>query len=355
MKKTVTIALVCGILLSGCGLSGERNAAASGDGAPGIASIQVYENTGFVMGTVVSTTVYTTGGDISEELVSALSELETRYISCKLSGTELTAINENAAAGKPTEVSDKTREYLISALSIASNSGGAFDPTIGRLSALWDFDSGNNIVPAKEDIAALLKDVGYSRLAVQGNRVEVGDGIMVDLGAIGKGIACDEALSFLSGDAAVTGALMNLGGSSTVTYGEKKSGEPWKVAILDPRDDTGFLGVLSLDGTNHISTSADYEKYFIKDGKRYHHILDPFTGYPADSGLISVTVVADGGAVSDGLSTACFVLGREKAIELLKDYGVEAILVDENKDVYVTEGLRDRFEFKAEGYGLAAD
>lgn len=109
-------------------------------------------------------------------------------------------------------------------------------------------------------------------------------------------------------------------------------------------DKTGeAMGVLSLSGTTNVSTSGDYEKYFMQDGKRYHHILDPSTGYPADSGLISVTIVSDSGLLSDGLSTACFVLGKEKGEKLLETYGAEGVFIDQNKKVTVTKGLKDKF------------
>jgi thiamine biosynthesis lipoprotein len=339
-------------LASGCGVSGATGAAFARASGAEEKKIEVYENTGFVMGTVAKVTLYTTGADNSPELFALLSELETRYLSRKLPGSEIAAINENAAAGRSTVVSDRMERHLMSARRIAEDSGGAFDPAIGKLTALWDFDDGNNIVPDSGDIELLLKDAGYGKLVIEDGAVTVAEGAALDLGAIGKGIACDEAASFLSEDAAVTGALMNLGGSSTVTYGKKKDGEPWKIAVLDPRDETGFLGVLSLEGTNHVSTSADYEKYFIKDGKRYCHILDPSTGYPADSGLISVTVIADSGAVSDGLSTACFVLGKDGALELLKRYGAEGILVDSDRNVALTEGLNEVFTLSADGYRL---
>ena len=112
------------------------------------------------------------------------------------------------------------------------------------------------------------------------------------------------------------------------------------------------MGYVSLEGTRYISTSGDYEKYFEQDGKRYHHILDPHTGYPARRGLISVTVICGSGLLSDGLSTACFVLGKEKALDLLDQYGAEGILVDENKNVVMTEGIRDSYTPLSSDYKL---
>ena len=141
----------------------------------------------------------------------------------------------------------------------------------------------------------------------------------------------------------VSGAVIAVGGS-ILLYGSKADGSDWNVAVQNPRGQDGeAMGLLSLSGTTNVSTSGDYEKYFMQDGKRYHHILDPSTGYPADSGLISVTIVSDSGLLSDGLSTACFVLGKEKGEKLLETYGAEGVFIDQNKKVTVTKGLKDKF------------
>jgi thiamine biosynthesis lipoprotein len=150
----------------------------------------------------------------------------------------------------------------------------------------------------------------------------------------------------------VSGAVISVGGS-IVTYGQKDDGSDWSVAIAGPRSEEGdYLGILSVSGDKFVSTSGDYEKYFIKDGKRYHHILDPDTGYPAESGLISTTVLCDSGLLSDGLSTACFVLGAEKALDLLEEYGAEGILVDEEKNIYLTDGIAEQFTLLDDGYQI---
>lgn len=136
-----------------------------------------------------------------------------------------------------------------------------------------------------------------------------------------------------------------------MTYGEKPDGSSWKVALTDPRDTEGdYLGAITLDANQFLSTSGDYEKYFIEDGIRYHHILDPKTGYPVQNGLTSVTIVCDQGYLADGLSTACFVLGMDAAKPLLEKYDAEAVFVDEDKNVYVTSGLMDKFELMKDGY-----
>lgn len=180
--------------------------------------------------------------------------------------------------------------------------------------------------------------------------IYIEDQCTLDLGAVGKGIACDVAQNYLKQQKEVSGAVIAVGGS-ILLYGSKADGSNWNVAVQNPRGKDGeAMGVLSLSGTTNVSTSGDYEKYFMQNGKRYHHILDPSTGYPAESSLISVTVVSDNGLLSDGLSTACFVLGKEKGERLLETYGAEGVFIDQNKKVTVTKGLKDKFTILNEEY-----
>ena len=193
--------------------------------------------------------------------------------------------------------------------------------------------------------------MGYEKIQVDGNNVTLLDGCTLDLGAVGKGMGCDLIMDYLQTQPDVVGMILNLGGSSVMTYGEKPDGSSWKVALTDPRDTEGdYLGAITLDANQFLSTSGDYEKYFIEDGIRYHHILDPKTGYPVQNGLTSVTIVCDQGYLADGLSTACFVLGMDAAKPLLEKYDAEAVFVDEDKNVYVTSGLMDKFELMKDGY-----
>jgi thiamine biosynthesis lipoprotein len=360
-----TALLACALSLASCASAnadaekaaggGAPTDGATADGAPAEAATEEeasssYDDVNFVMGTVVTQTIYSENKDIAAEIIALLTKIEQERISWRVESSDIAAVNDKAGSGAPTEVANETAGYIASAVKIATDSGGAFDPTTGKLSRLWDFDSGKKEIPNEDEIAKLVEDVGYPNVEMTGNSVLLKTEAALDLGAIGKGIGCDETERYLSGREDVRGALVNIGGSSVLTYGEKDSGEPWKVAVLNPRDENDFLGAISLTGTNHVSTSADYERYFEVDGKRYHHLLDPATGYPADGGLMSVTVVTTGGAESDALSTACFVLGREKSLSLLKKYGADAIFVDTDKKVYLTDGLKDKFELMASGY-----
>ena len=227
------------------------------------------------------------------------------------------------------------------------------DPTMGRVIRLWDIDGEDPHIPSDDKLNSMLENVGYDKVTLDGNKVTMPEGVTLDLGAAGKGIGCDAAKKILDADKNVSGMILNLGGSSVMSYGSKPDGSAWQVAVTDPRDTEGdYLGVVTLNGTEFLSTSGDYEKYFVEDGVRYHHILDPATGYPARSGLTSVTVVCDG-LNADGLSTACFVLGKEKAEELLKKYNADGLFVDDSDHVWMTEGMKERFQLLKDTYSIS--
>ena len=285
-------------------------------------------------------------------MITALKDVETNLISWTEEGSQIYKINQNA--GNTTTVSDETAGYLKQVLDLSEASGGAMDPTMGKVIRLWDIDGENPHVPAEDDLKSLLADVGYDKVILNGNDVTMPEGVTLDLGAAGKGIGCDAAKKILDADKDVSGMILNLGGSSVMSYGSKPDGSAWQVAVTDPRDTEGdYLGVVTLNGTEFLSTSGDYEKYFIEDGIRYHHILDPSTGYPARSGLTSVTVVCDDGLDADGLSTACFVLGKDKAEELLKKYNADGLFVDDSGHVWLTEGMKERFQLLKDTYSIS--
>ena len=313
------------------------------------ADIQKYTNTDFAMDTVVSETLYTTGKDLNETVGDKIREIETKLLSWTDEDSQIAKLN--AASGETAEVSDELAGYLQKIFQLAEDSGGAFDPTIGKIIRLWDIDGENPHVPEQTELDELLKDVGYEKVSLDGDKVTLEKGATLDLGATGKGIGCDVVSDFLKTQTGVSGMILNLGGSSVMAYGEKPDGSDWKVARTDPRDTEGdYLGAITLNGGEFLSTSGDYEKYFMEDGKRYHHILDPKTGYPVWNGLDSVTVICDSGLLADGLSTACFVLGMEDALKLLDKYDADAAFVDEDKNVYLTSGMKDRFELMKNTY-----
>lgn len=313
------------------------------------AEIQKYSNTDFAMDTVVSETLYTTGEDINILIGSKLREMEEDLLSWTDENSQISKVN--ASAGTVVEISEELAEYLKSIEQLSEDSGGAFDPTLGKVIRLWDIDGGNPHVPDQTELDDLLKDTGYQKIVLDGNQVILEKGTTLDFGAVGKGIGCDVISDFLKTQTDVSGMIMNLGGSSVMAYGKKPDGSKWKVAVTDPREPDGdYLGTVMLEDGEFLSTSGDYEKYFMEDGKRYHHILDPVTGYPVWNGLTAVTVVCNSGLFADGLSTACFVLGKDEAVKLLEKYDADALFTDENRNVWMTSGMKERFHLMKDSY-----
>lgn len=346
-------------------------------------SPQEYSKTDFVMSTVLSEKIYGTK-DVTQDIKEELDKLEKDQLSWRKDSSVVSKINADAQKGIKTKLDSEMTSWVENSLELAKRSNGAFDPTIGRLTRLWNIEGDNPKVPSKQEIKNTLEDTGYTKIHLEKvesqntantkknvdkdikdntaknkettedtskntnpnesvSSIYIGDKCTLDLGAVGKGIACDVVQDYLKKQKEVSGAVIAVGGS-ILLYGSKADGSDWNVAVQNPRGQDGeAMGVLSLSGTTNVSTSGDYEKYFMQDGKRYHHILDPSTGYPADSGLISVTIVSDSGLLSDGLSTACFVLGKEKGEKLLETYGAEGVFIDQNKKVTVTKGLKDKF------------
>lgn len=298
----------------------------------------------FAMDTYMSVSVY--GGNASEaaEKVSQkVKELDLLW-SVTNESSEISEINNSG--GKMTEVSSETAEILKKALEISEFTNGALDCTIYPVLSEWGFTNGNHKIPESGKISELLAGVGYEKISLNGSSVTVPKGTEIDLGAIGKGQASEIAAEILK-ENGVTSALLDLGGNIR-TIGVKPDGTLWKLGLRSPFAKDSF-GILEI-GECAVVTSGGYERYFIgDDGKTYCHILDPKTGRPAESGLASVTIVGNDGALCDGLSTAMYVLGAEKAAELWKQRNdFEMILVSDDRKVLVTEGLRENFSLTAE-------
>lgn len=309
--------------------------------------------TEFAMGTVITEVIYGPDGEgAAEGVYQCIQDLETQELSWRTDTSAVAEWNRSLEQGEAVILTEQEQQWLQDSLAICQKSQGALDLSIHPILALWDIEGEQPVVPAEEAIETVLTDVGYERLSLSEDGVLTGadTSCSVDMGAVGKGIAGDIVLDYLK-TRQVTGAIISIGGT-IVVYGEKPGAEDWSVGIQDPRGPRdSMLGVLTIkEGV--VSTSGDYEKYFIEQGRRYHHIFDPSTGYPADSGLIAVTVVSENGLISDGLSTACFVLGYEEGLTLMKEYGAEGIFVTTDHKVYVTEGLQDTFMVTNPNYEL---
>lgn len=316
-----------------------------------------YELTAFAMGSYVQQTVWGREPErAAEETVRGIEELENE-ISWRREGS-VANIN-GQTGGEPVALNEGIAGLITEMLELSERSGGALDITLGPVTRLWDFDNEPKL-PDAEELEGALELTGWQDVEMSENHAVrlAREGMSIDLGAVGKGAACDAALEEYD-RSGVQAAVIAVGGSVGL-YGKKPGGGDWQVGVRDPAG-AGSLGVLSLPG-GFVSTSGSYEKFFEQDGKVYCHLLDPRTGYPAESGLVSVTVWCPPGmesmypgALSDGLATACFVLGIEDSLELLDGYGGEAIFIDGDGIVTVTEGLKGRFTLSGAGYRLAED
>ncbi len=337
MKKFFTAVLISGIVLSLCGC---------GDGKP-----KQVKSVDTAMGTVVQQSIYSTEQDAGErsaltgEITSMLKSLEEQELSWRLESSEVFRMNESAGTEEGFLLSSRMQEILQHSLEVGSASEGAFDITMSPVVRLWDLDSwaagersGNYVLPETEALQQALNLCGSKRLRLEGNKAFLPTGMAIDLGAVGKGIAADKIHDFLRGNDKVTGAIISIGGT-ILTYGEKPDKTFWQVGVVNPLEPAEFIGILSLEGQWCVSTSGDYERYVEVDGVRYHHIIDPATGFPADSGVAGVTVLSKDGFLSDALSTACFVLGAEKGMQLAEQYNAEVLFVKRDGTVVMTEGM----------------
>lgn len=299
----------------------------------------------YMLGTIISLKYYGENGEKAiEESLDKLKDIENK-MSLNIDSSEICKLNKNA--GKTyTKVSKDTYEVINEALEYGELSKGAFDISILPVSSLWNIGTDNPRVPESEEIKNALKYVNYKNIVLnkKDNSVFLKEGNMaIDLGGIAKGYAADQLKSIVE-KYKIKRAFINLGGNLYV-YGEKEKGEPWNIGIQDPLGDKGKSFATLRVKNKSVVTSGNYERYFIKNGKRYHHIFDPKTGYPAERGIISSTIISDKSMDGDALSTATYVLGVDEAMKLINSLkGVEAVFVTADKKVYTTEGIKDSLE-----------
>lgn len=291
------------------------------------------------MDTYITMTAY--GRDTEMALTEAanrLTELEQLW-SVTDPDSDIYAVNHSD--GQPVSVSEESAALLSFTLQMAEETDGALEPTIYPVLTAWGFTTDENRIPSDAEITELLKNVGYERIQLKNTTVQVNNHMMLDLGAVGKGYAGDLAAQVLK-ENGITSALLDLGGNIQA-IGAKPDGSPWRLGLRDPFSD-GTLGVLEISN-QAVVTSGAYERYFIgEDGIRYGHIIDPTTGHPAESGLASVTVIADEGRLCDALSTSLYVMGTERAIEYWQQHqNFEMLLITENGEIYLTDGIVDSF------------
>ncbi len=310
---------------------------------------KLFEAEGFGMGTVISQKVYGLNSQkAANEVFEKIKYLE-GLMTVNAPGGDINKLNENAGKGK-IELDPETVAVMKSAQKISYLSEGAFDMTVAPFIKLWGIGTENPRVPSEAEIGKLVPLVGYKNVHIDDKRnsAALGEpGQMIDLGGIAKGYAGDAALEIYRKNG-ISSALVNLGGN-VVALGNRAEGSPWNIGIKNPRaGNRSYIGSIKVSD-KAVVTSGDYERYFERNGRRYHHIINPKTGKPAESGLLSVTIVAPSSTEADGLSTAAFVLGLEKGMQLIVRYGnAEAIFITTDKKIYMTEGLEKLFTLSDE-------
>ena len=322
MKNWLSAALLsAAFLLTGC------------SGAP---AQEPETATFFAMDTAMDFTVYGDAAllDEAETLIGSLEE----QVSVTDEHSDIYAIDHTGSGS----LSGNAAELMAQALELCRRTGGALDISVYPIVRAWGFTTGSYQVPDEETIQSLLPLVDYTQIQYDAATgvVTLPEGMEIDLGSVAKGYAGQLAAQMLR-EHGVQSALLNLGGN-VQTVGTKPDGSPWQIGIKDPQGEDAMM-VLSVED-QAVVTSGGYERYFEQDGQTYWHIMDPSTGHPADSGLLSVTIVGKQGIICDGLSTSLFVMGLEKAADLWAQSGdFEAVFVTASGEVYITEGLQDRF------------
>ncbi|MDO3408713.1 FAD:protein FMN transferase [Saccharibacillus sp. CPCC 101409] len=348
--KLALSAILLGAALSGCGKDDSKPAAETAQqNDPVSATFYVYD-------TVATIKIY-------DEKATEKNIDEIRDLLGKID-RELSRTNEdsdlykvNAASGKEAvKVSQGTFDVVKLALDYAKETNGLLDPSIGPLINLWDIGHEGAKVPDKAKLEAARKLTDYRKVALDEANLTIKleePGMVLDLGSIGKGYAADQVSAYMR-EHDLSSALINLGGSSIIAVGSKPGGKDWNVGLQDPDQSRGSqLGTIKINDET-IDSSGVYERFFMQDGVRYHHILDPRTGYPTQNGVMSITIVSDNATDADALSTAAFVMGLEDGMAYIeKKKGVEAFFVMDDNKIYATSGLKDRINLSSSVYKLA--
>ncbi len=296
----------------------------------------------FIMDTVIEQKLYGKNGQQAvDEISRRLREYE-QMCSMYLEESQVSQINQNA--GKEyIEVSDQCLELIERSKQYAGQSNGLFDITIAPLTTLWGITSDHPKVPSQQEIDKAKALVNYQDILIDGNKVMLRrEGQAIDLGAVAKGAAC-EIVREVAQQYEITSGYVSIGGN-LIVLGEKPDGSAYRFGIRDPQgEESEYLGTISLEGKT-MATTGTYERWFEQDGVRYHHVIDPRTGYPADSDLLSVSVISEDGLLADCMSTALFIEGKEAALAKMQEEEYQLVIVDQEGTVYCSPSLKGNFE-----------
>ena len=345
VRLILASAVVASMLLTGCGTaSNTKNTGSASEtqttNSTTASSTQPVSQEIFAMDTYMTVTAY--GDNAQKGVTDAVAEIQRldNLLSIGKEDSEISKLNKSGCAA----LSDDTAVMVAKALDLYKSTGGAFDITVLPLMELWGFTTQEYYVPTEDEIQSTLQRVGADKLTWDESTktLTLGNKQEIDLGGIAKGFTSSRIMEIFKKDG-VTCGMVSLGGNVHL-LGTKQDGSAWRVGIQDPNNTDDMLGVLEANDCAVI-TSGAYERNFEKDGVTYHHIIDPATGKPSNSGLTSVTIVSKDGTLADGLSTSLFVMGKDKAIAYWKQHADEfdTILVDKDRNVYITEGIAGNF------------
>ena len=352
--EATTAACLAGasLLLGGCASSSSGSGASSSEASSESSTAPPGKPSGTTVGELpkaaqqfkeISTTLFafdtvvTLRASCAQETLDALAD-RCQYFESIFSRTiETSDIGRiNAAGGKPVEVAPETADIVQKALAYCEESDGLFDITIGAVSSLWDFKEG--VVPDKAAVAEAVKHVNFKNVQVNGTTITLLDAqAMLDLGGIAKGYIADDLCRQLI-DAGCDSGFVNLGGN-VKTVGVKPDGAEWHVGIQDPNDVEGAVVAAVYSQDESAVTSGLYERQFSKGGKKCWHILDPKTGYPVETDLISATIISDASIDGDGFTKPLFMMGHDAALEWINEKeGIEGLVVDMDGTITQSKG-----------------
>ncbi len=340
LKRILALGLAGALLFTGCA---ERREAAQ-KMLENKKMENRHEAMSFAMDTLMMFTVIHEDGD--EIIIDAEQEIRRleNLLSVTMESSDISMLN--AAAGeKEVELHDDVLELLQLGKALGEKTGGLFDIAISPVVKAWGFTEEVKQVPAQETLDALLPLTDPADVIVNEKTAYLQKaGMAVDLGGIAKGYTTDKVVTLMR-EKGVESAVLSLGGN-IYTIGTKPDGKKWEVSVANPLNADDYVGLLSIED-KAVVTSGGYQRYFEENGKKYHHIIDPATGYPAESGLLQVTIISESGTEADVLSTALYIMGLEKALEFWQEQGdFEAIFVTESGEVIATEGADASFIFE---------
>jgi thiamine biosynthesis lipoprotein len=338
--RLTALALISVLLLSGCQKSLSNTSA------------KPLSKTNFLLGTIIEISVYDKKDEaLLDKAFERIREIEGKMTINNAENSEIISLNQ--ASGKnEVKLSPDTFYVVEKGKEYSRKSGGLFDITIGPVVKLWNIGTDYAAVPMKNKLEEAVGLVDYRKLSLNsGNYTAFLEepGMQVDLGAIAKGYAADEAVRILK-ENGVGHAIINLGGN-VITIGGNPNGNPWRIGIQSPSDPRGdYLGIVQIQD-QAVVTSGTYERYFEEDGKIYHHILNPITGYPVENNLSSASIITGKSIDGDGLSTTVLLMGLEEGMKLVESLeNVEAVFITNDKTVYVSSGLKNNFKITNSEY-----